>query len=125
MDIQPITYRGRTVAACTPKRVFFSDELDARGPEDPHKRFVCAMCLYAGDVFAGAVPGPYRDDDARIYARAVLIPAELLEQPGPAWSLEARHPGIERAAAALRVPAQELRLELAHARVRASAGAAR
>jgi hypothetical protein len=45
MEIQPVTYRGRTVAACTPKRVFFSDDVEARGPEDPVKRFVCAMCL--------------------------------------------------------------------------------
>ena len=97
MEIQPITYRGHTVCACTPNRVFFSDDLETRGPEDPLKRFVCAMCLYAGDVFAGEVPGPYSDEDARVYARAVLIPGELLELPGAAWRLDLRHPGVDRA----------------------------
>jgi len=28
MEIQSITYRGRTVAACTPNRVFVSDEME-------------------------------------------------------------------------------------------------
>lgn len=31
-------------------------------------------------VANGVLPGPYSDDDARIYARACLIPAELLER---------------------------------------------
>jgi hypothetical protein len=58
MEIQLVTDRGHSVAACTPNRVFFSDDLGARGPGDPLKRFVCAMCLCAGDVFAGELPGP-------------------------------------------------------------------
>ena len=45
------------------------------------------------------LPGPYTDADARRYARAALIPAELLERP----TLDAR-----RTAAALGVPADEL-----------------
>src|SRR4051794_934435 len=58
MDIQPITYHGRTVAACTPHRVFFSDELEARDPHDPLTRFVAHMCLYAGQILNGHLPGP-------------------------------------------------------------------
>jgi hypothetical protein len=58
MEIQPITYRGRTVAACTPRRVFFSDELEASVPENPLKRSVSEMCLYAGEVLNGHAPAP-------------------------------------------------------------------
>jgi hypothetical protein len=48
MELQLITYRGRAVAACTPRRVFFSGDIEARDPEDPVKRFVREMCMYAG-----------------------------------------------------------------------------
>ncbi len=44
-------------------------------------------------------PGRYTDDDASVYARACLIPAELAERPGL---------DIDRAADALHVPAQQL-----------------
>jgi hypothetical protein len=79
MDLQPITYRGRTLAACTRNRMFLADELDAH-PESPLTEFVIAMCLYAGAVLNGVLPGPYRDRDARAYARACLVPAEVLER---------------------------------------------
>ena len=39
------------------------------------------MCAYAGDILSGVLPGPYTDDDARRYARACLVPLELLERP--------------------------------------------
>jgi hypothetical protein len=111
MDLQPITYRGRTLAACTRNRMFLADELDAH-PESPLTEFVIAMCLYAGAVLNGVLPGPYRDQDARAYARACLIPAEVLERAhrtppaelrdrrlvfGPARGA-ARRPRAERAA---------------------------
>ena len=57
------------------------------------------MCAYAGDVARGELPGPYTDTDARRYARACLIPTELLERP----ALD-----VHSAAPALGVPAAEL-----------------
>jgi hypothetical protein len=95
--------------------MFFSDDPEARGPEDPLKRFVCAMCLYAGEIFQGTIDGPYRDADARAYARWMLIPGELLEFPGPAWRLDLDSPAVDVAAAELGVPTEELRLELGQA----------
>jgi hypothetical protein len=71
------------------------------------------MCAYAGDVLSGTLLGPYSDEDARRYARACLIPAELLERSG----LDA-----ERAARALNVPPLELRAARAEHRLRAVAG---
>jgi hypothetical protein len=100
MEIQPVSYRGRTVAACTRERFFLSDEIEARPPDDPLLTFVLAMVLYAGAVAHGRQPGPYNDDDAVRHARRMLIPAELLERP----ELD-----VAAAAAWLRSPTDELR----------------
>ena len=62
MEIQPITYRGRAVAACTPHRVFFSEAVEVRALEDPLRRFVEDMCQYVAEVDEG--------DDFRAGARA-------------------------------------------------------
>jgi hypothetical protein len=99
MDIQAITYRGRTVAACTRERILLASALEHRPPGDRELTFVLYMCAYARDVARGMLPGPYTDADARRYARAALIPAELLERRGL---------DVDRAAAALGVPADEL-----------------
>ena len=100
MEIQPISYRGRTVAACTRERFFLSDEIEARPHDDPLLTFVLAMVLYARAVAHGVLPGPYSDDDAIRYARRMLIPAELLERP----ALD-----VAAAAAWLTIPVDELR----------------
>ena len=99
MKIQPITYDGRTVAAATRERFFLAQALDERDAHDPERTFVIFMCAYAGDVLSGILPGPYSDEDARRYARACLVPAELLERA----ELD-----IARAALALRLPRHEL-----------------
>jgi hypothetical protein len=99
MDIQRITYRGRTVVACTRERIFLADALERRPPGDPELTFVLYMCAYARDVAGGVLLGPYTDADAHRYARACLIPAELLERP----TLD-----VQGAAVALGVPAGEL-----------------
>jgi len=60
------------------------------------------MCAYARDVITGRLPGPYREDDARRYARWCLLApglGELLERP----DLDA-----PQAANALDLPADEL-----------------
>jgi hypothetical protein len=100
VSVQPITYRGRIVAAATRSRFFLADELERRPLADPERTFVILMCAYGGDVARGELPGPYAEADARRYARRCLIPVELLERP----ELD-----VDRAAAALRVPADELR----------------
>jgi hypothetical protein len=53
MTIQPITYRGRTMAAATRSRFFLADALDQRPAGDPELTFVIFMCAYAGDVLSG------------------------------------------------------------------------
>jgi hypothetical protein len=100
VTLQPITYRGRTVAAATRSRFFLAEVLDERPACDPERTFVIFMCAYAGDVLAGGLPGPYDDEHARRYARAALVPAELLDRA----ELD-----VERTARALRLPPDELR----------------
>jgi hypothetical protein len=99
MWLQPITYRGRLVACATATRVFLAEELERRPIGDPELTFVLLMSCYARDVLTGQLPGPYHAQDARRYARAALIPEELLERP----LLDAR-----RTADAVGVPVDEL-----------------
>jgi hypothetical protein len=74
--IQPITYRGQTVVACTAQRFFLADERASRPPGDPELTFVVMMCVYAVDVTAASViPGAYDERDARRYALACPTPA--------------------------------------------------
>lgn len=80
MWLQPITYRGRLAACATRTRVFLADELRHRPAGDPELTFVLFMCCYARDVMSGELPGRYSDEKARAYARAALIPEELLER---------------------------------------------
>jgi hypothetical protein len=98
MRVQAITYQGRLVAACTRRQFLLTGEIEHLPRTDAVRTFVVLMCTYACQALRSDVP--YRDDDARRFARGCLIPAELLERP----VLD-----IERAAYGLRVPAHELR----------------
>src|SRR4051812_44826281 len=81
MHLQPITYRDRTVAVAFDGRILLCRKLERQPPGDPALTFVRFMCAYALDVAHGILPGPYRDEDARTFARTCLIPIELLERP--------------------------------------------
>ena len=70
-------------------------KVEGSSPFQPLRR---TSCSYATDVAQGLLPGPFDDDDACRYARAFLIPEELLERP----ELD-----VDRAAAALGVPADQ------------------
>jgi hypothetical protein len=113
MWLQPITYRGRLVACVPAVHVFVVDRLQRRPPDDPELSFVLFMCAYARDVIVGELPGPYSDEHARAYARAALIPAELIERPLA---------DVVRTAGALRVPVDELRQAREEHRSRQVAG---
>ena len=107
MKLQPITYRGQTVAAATPERFFLADELRHRPAGDPETVFVCYMCAYAREVLTGELPGPYTEDNARRFARGALIPDELLER---------RHINTYGAAVVLGIPERELAAALVEAK---------
>ena len=101
------------MACVTAARLFVVDELERRPPDDPELSFVLFMCAYARDVIIGEVPGPYSDEHARAYARAALIPEELVERPLA---------DVVRTARALRVPVDELRQARDDHRSRRGAG---
>lgn len=64
-DIQPIHHDGRVVALVAGAEAIIAATVP------PAEMFtVQAMCLYAIDVAAGTLPGPYNDADALRYARA-------------------------------------------------------
>jgi hypothetical protein len=68
-------------------------------PLPAHADFVMFMCSYAADVQTGVLLGPYTDVRVRRYARAALIPRELLERTCP---------DPERTSRALGIPVWEL-----------------
>jgi hypothetical protein len=80
MEPQLITYGGRLAAACTPSHFCLVEELDRRPPDDPERTFVVLMCAYACLVLRGELPGPFSDNDARLFARCALIPREVIER---------------------------------------------
>ncbi len=63
--LQQITHNGELVAIVLADQAIIDDTLPAG--ERPK---VQAMCLYALQIQAGELPGPYTDDKANAYARA-------------------------------------------------------
>ena len=62
-EIQPIIHHGRVAAIVVAGQAIIPDALPQR-----EQATVKAMCLYALDVAAGLLPGPYTDADALAYA---------------------------------------------------------
>lgn len=90
-----IHYDGEIVATASPLRVHFAPPLDDRPAEDSLRRFVHAMALYARDVAAGELRGPYRDEDAELYARTYLIDDQAFaSHVGESDEQLARHFGV-------------------------------
>jgi hypothetical protein len=98
--VRAITYAGELVAIATPARVHLAPEIAVLPRGDPRLRFVAAMCLYSRDVDLDEVAGPYRSEDAELYARCLLLPDEEFE-------LHRREPD-DRLAARFRVPVEQV-----------------
>jgi hypothetical protein len=64
-QLQRITYNGELVAVVIADHAIIDDTIPA--PEKPH---IQAKCLYALEIQAGELPGPYTDEKADLYARA-------------------------------------------------------
>jgi hypothetical protein len=72
--VRAISYRGEIVAFATRARVYLAPEVSALPRGDPKLRLVAALCLYSRDLDTGELGGPYRSEDAELYARCVLLP---------------------------------------------------
>jgi hypothetical protein len=64
-EIQPITHDGRLAAIVVGEQAIIPDTL-----ADSQLLPVSARCLYALEIAAGHLPGPYTDRAAEAYARA-------------------------------------------------------
>jgi hypothetical protein len=71
MDTITLTHHGRTVALAARARFWLAAEIEALPDNDPRKRHVCFMAIYARDILSGEMPGPYTDTDADHFARLV------------------------------------------------------
>ncbi len=80
LKLRPVTYQGRLAAVCTRHRVYFADWIEILELDHPVRRFVSAMCLYAGEVLNGPA-APYTDTTARRRARDRLVPVGDLYTP--------------------------------------------
>lgn len=100
MSTISIAHAGRTVARAGRTRFWFGPSVEELPDGHPRKRWIAFMALYARAVLVGDLAGPYTDDDAERFARACLIPLELVERP---------RLDVLRAAAVLEVPDDLLR----------------
>ena len=73
MPTVTLTYDNRTVALAGRERCWLALHIAALPSDDPTKRLVMFMALYARDVLRGELPGPYSDERARSFARLALV----------------------------------------------------
>jgi len=77
--VRAIFYAGRPAAYTDGDRVVFSDHVAVLERDHPLRRFVSAVCVWSCEADAGALPGGWDPVTAELYARALLMPAELFE----------------------------------------------
>ncbi len=74
-----ISYEGRPAAIAHQGRVVFCSHIDVLEIEHPVRRFVSALCIWSLDVDAGRLAMRWDQLLLEVYARALLMPAELFE----------------------------------------------
>jgi hypothetical protein len=57
--MQQIFYDGQPAAMAGPERFWLVDELAALADEDPVRVWVSGLCVYAGRVLTGQLPGQW------------------------------------------------------------------
>ena len=83
MNTITLTHQDRPVALAAPTRFWLAAHIEALPADHPRKTHICFMATYARDVLTGAMPGPYRDEDAERFAHLALAPGEAgTAQPG-------------------------------------------
>ena len=77
--MRAIFYAGRRVALAAGDWVKFSPHIELLETDHPLRRFVTAVCLWSCEVDTGRLPVGWDPLAAEVYARALLMPAELFE----------------------------------------------
>jgi hypothetical protein len=80
LGYQFVLYRGEIVAYVRAAGLQLSAELNARPEDDPYRRMAWRMAQYALAACRDQLGFPYTDEDARMFARKILIPRELQER---------------------------------------------
>ena len=114
--MRSIFYGGRLAALAEGDRVIFCRHIEVLEADHPLRRFISAVCLWSCEVDARRVAVRFDPGAAEVYARALLMPAELDRVTGPERQLEQRLLALEalQALAALR-PAERRLLALRYA----------
>jgi hypothetical protein len=68
-----VSYGGAVVALAGATRYYLAPQVAARDAGDPLVAFAALMCAYAEGVRSRRLAGPYTDERAEMFARAVLI----------------------------------------------------
>ncbi len=69
-----VCYEGWPAAIVDRASLELAAHIEVLELEHPLRRFVSAMALFALEIDAGQLPGPYSDAIAKLYARCILIP---------------------------------------------------
>ena len=78
--MRAIFYGGRLAALAEGERVVFCPQIEVLEPDHPLRRFVSAVCLWSCGVDARRIPARFDPGAAELYARALLMPAELFAE---------------------------------------------
>jgi len=73
MAVVVVKYREEVVAVAGPARFYLAPDIETRAPQDPVRMMAVFTCAFANEVHTGALPGPYSDDRAELFARCALI----------------------------------------------------
>ncbi len=85
MQTITLSYHDTTVALAARERYWLAAHIEALPNNDPTKRLVAFMALYARQILAGTLPGPYTDHHALTFARLALAdPARYATNHQPA-----------------------------------------
>lgn len=73
-----ISWQGRQVARVTADEIILEPSITVLEVEHPNRRWVMCMGIFGQRVLAGDPAAPYSDARARLFARTVLIPDEII-----------------------------------------------
>lgn len=94
LGYQFVVYREEIVAMVSSAGLHLTAELQARPENDGYRRMALRMAQYALAACRGQLDVPYTDEDARMFARKILLPRELQERKLPNPSQTAIQIGV-------------------------------
>lgn len=75
-----ISWQGRLVARVTTDEVMLEPSITVLEIEHPHRRWAMCLGIFGQRVLSGDIAAPYTESRARLFARTILIPDEIIWQ---------------------------------------------